>query len=99
MTIEITGDEPRWAGVPVGTIVHACHEKTIDDGLKTLGLPGLDRDSLDPLLTYCAELRCEADQGHVSGLQEAHARPRASPASTTSSPGTRRSSSATAEWF
>ena len=69
MKIEITGDEPRWAGVPVGTIVHACHEKTIDDGLAALALPGLDRDTLEPLLTYCAELRCEADQVTCPGCK------------------------------
>lgn len=69
MKIEITGDEPRWAGVPVGEIVHACHEKTIDEGLKALALPGLDRDNLEPLLTYCAELRCEADRATCPGCK------------------------------
>lgn len=47
-------------GVTVAAVVHACHEKTIDQGLASLA-GGLDRDSLEPILTYCAELRCEAD--------------------------------------
>ena len=44
----------------VAEIVHACHERTIDVGLAELAIPGLDRE-LEPVLTYCAELRCEAD--------------------------------------
>jgi tRNA/rRNA methyltransferase len=48
-------------GVTVAAIVHACHERTIDEGLAGLALPGLDRARLEPLLTYCAELRCEAE--------------------------------------
>jgi len=58
------GTEPRLAGseLPVAAVVHACHEKTIDDGLAALAIPGLDRASLEPVLTYCAELRCEADR-------------------------------------
>jgi tRNA/rRNA methyltransferase len=58
------GAEPRLAGseLPVAAVVHACHEKTIDDGLAALAIPGLDRASLEPVLTYCAELRCEADR-------------------------------------
>ncbi|MEZ5853656.1 MAG: RNA methyltransferase [Hyphomicrobiaceae bacterium] len=67
MTIEsvatAAGAEPQLAGTgqSVGAIVHACHERSIDDGLAALAIPGLDRDSLEPVLTYCAELRCEAD--------------------------------------
>jgi len=45
----------------VAEIVHACHERTIDDGLVQLAVSGLDRTTLEPVLTYCAELRCEAD--------------------------------------
>ena len=48
--------------VPVAAVVHACHERTIDIGLAELAIPGLDRDTLGPLLTYCAELRCEKDE-------------------------------------
>jgi len=55
--------------VPVGAVVHACHERTIDVGLAELGLEGLDRDSLEPLLTYCAERRCEADAATCPGCR------------------------------
>lgn len=45
--------------VPLARLVHACHEKTIDTGLDALAIDGLSRDTLEPVLTYCAELRCE----------------------------------------
>jgi tRNA/rRNA methyltransferase len=61
MQIEIVDGEPRFSNSPLSTIVHACHEKTVDAGLAALALPGLDRETLEPVLTYCAELRCEAD--------------------------------------
>ena len=49
------------SGLPVGRIAHVCHDRTIDVALVELAVPGLDRDRLEPVLTYCAELRCEAD--------------------------------------
>ncbi len=58
-----SGDrEPTFAatGVSLGAIVHATHERTVDAGLAALALPGLDRATLDPVLTWCAELCCEA---------------------------------------
>ncbi|MCU0786360.1 MAG: RNA methyltransferase [Verrucomicrobia bacterium] len=61
MHIETIDGEPRFRNVPLSVIVHACHEKTVDAGLAALALPGLDRETLEPVLTYCAELRCEAD--------------------------------------
>ncbi len=63
--------EPRLdAGGPaLSAIVHACHEKTIDQGLAVLAVPGLDRAALDPMLTYCAELRCEADNATCPGCK------------------------------
>jgi tRNA/rRNA methyltransferase len=68
MTVEnkTAGDgmpTPMLAGsdLPVAAIVHACHVETIDQGLAKLSQPGLDRTTLEPVLTYCAELRCEAD--------------------------------------
>jgi tRNA/rRNA methyltransferase len=62
-TIVVTAGEPRYRGgdVPVARIVHVCHERAIDAGLAELAAPGLDRETLEPVLTYCAELRCEAD--------------------------------------
>lgn len=46
---------------PVARVVHACHEKSVDQGLVTLAIPGLDRETVEPVLTYCAELRCEVE--------------------------------------
>jgi tRNA/rRNA methyltransferase len=56
-------------GVSVGDIVRACHSGTIDDGLTTLAVPGLDRDSLEAVLVYCAELRCIADGATCTGCK------------------------------
>jgi tRNA/rRNA methyltransferase len=50
------------SGLPVGRIAHVCHDRTIDVALRELAVPGLDRERLEPVLTYCAELRCEADK-------------------------------------
>lgn len=57
------------SGMAVSRIVHACHERTIDVALAELAIPGLDRDTLEPLLTYCAELRCEADGATCPGCK------------------------------
>ena len=55
--------------LPVAAVVHACHEKTIDVGLADLAVPGLDRATLEPILTYCAERRCEADDATCPGCR------------------------------
>jgi tRNA/rRNA methyltransferase len=70
-SIEITDAEPRITGDgrPVSAIVHACHERTIDVALAELGMPGLDRASLEPILTYCAELACEAEGASCPGCK------------------------------
>ena len=62
-TVDTSSGEPRLGpgGPPLARIVHACHERTIDVALQELALPGLDRTTLEPVLTYCAELACEAD--------------------------------------
>ena len=57
------------SGRTVAEIVHACHERTIDAGLASLAIPGLDRERLEPVLTYCAELRCEADAAVCPGCK------------------------------
>ena len=70
-TIEIADNEPRLTvdGLAVAAVVHACHERTIDVALAELAVPGLDRASLEPVLTYCAELACEADDATCPGCK------------------------------
>lgn len=69
--VAVRDGQPIVAGstLPVAVVVHACHEKTIDVGLAELAVPGLDRASLEPLLTYCAERRCEADAATCPGCR------------------------------
>lgn len=57
------------SGRPLAEVVHACHEQTIDVGLPALAIPGLDRETLEPLLAYCARLRCEADDVTCPGCK------------------------------
>src|SRR5262245_42381800 len=70
-TIHIVDDEPRLApaGPAIATVVHACHERTIDVALADLALPGLTRQTVEPILTYCAELACEADNVTCPGCK------------------------------
>ena len=49
--------------------MHACHERTIDQGLAELAVPGLDRATLEGVLTYCAEERCIADDASCPGCR------------------------------
>lgn len=67
--ILLEDNEPRIAGRAVGAIVHACHVATIDQGLAQLSIPGLTRDTLEPVLQYCAEVRCAADQVSCPGCK------------------------------
>jgi tRNA/rRNA methyltransferase len=55
--------------MPVAALVHACHEKTIEDGLAAVGAPDFDRNALDRILKYCAELRCEPDAATCPGCK------------------------------
>ena len=57
------------SGRPVAEIVAAVHEHTIDQGLAALAIEGLDRESLEPVLIYCAELKCEADDATCPGCK------------------------------
>lgn len=56
-------------GLPVARLVHACHERSIGEGLDDLGARDFDRAVLDRILTYCAELRCEADGATCPGCK------------------------------
>ena len=74
--VEIVADAhgrrvPRLNGseVAVAEVVHACHELTIDDGLARVGICGLDRTTLEPILTYCAEERCIGDGASCPGCR------------------------------
>lgn len=67
--ITLEDNEPRIAGRAVGAIVHACHVAAIDQGLAQLSIPGLTRDTLEPVLQYCAEVRCAADQVSCPGCK------------------------------
>jgi len=57
------------AELPISELVRVCHERTIDAGLEQLAIPGLDRETVEPLLTYCAELTCEADGATCPGCK------------------------------
>ncbi len=57
------------SGRPVAEIVAAVHEHTVDQGLAALAIDGLDRESLETVLVYCAELKCEADDATCPGCK------------------------------
>jgi tRNA/rRNA methyltransferase len=71
VSVIVKNGQPTVAGTerPVAAVVHACHEKTIDAGLAELAIPGLDRTTLEPILTYCAEQRCQADHATCPGCR------------------------------
>lgn len=55
--------------IALACVVHAVHERAIDDGLRQLAIEGLDRETLEPVLVYCAELRCEPDGATCPGCR------------------------------
>jgi tRNA/rRNA methyltransferase len=69
--IAVEHGEPLIAGtdLAVAAVVHACHEKTVKVGLAELGVPGLDAATVEPILTYCAEQRCKADDATCPGCR------------------------------
>ncbi|MBX9925250.1 MAG: RNA methyltransferase, partial [Hyphomicrobiaceae bacterium] len=66
---DTVGAVPCVGGVPVARVVRQTHEQMIDDGLSALAIPGLDRASLEPVLTYCAEMSCAADGATCPGCK------------------------------
>ncbi len=56
-------------GPTVGAVVHACHAATIDQGLAALRVDGLNRETLEPVLQYCAKLLCVADEASCPGCK------------------------------
>jgi tRNA/rRNA methyltransferase len=64
---------PTFAGTgrAVAGIVTAVHRVPVDEGLAALALLGLDRATLEPVLIYCAEQRCVADNAACPGCRRA----------------------------
>jgi tRNA/rRNA methyltransferase len=56
-------------GIPVSRVVQACHSATIDQGIESLNISGLTRDTLEPILQYCAALRCVEDRVSCPGCK------------------------------
>jgi tRNA/rRNA methyltransferase len=54
---------------PVGTIVDAAHEQGISASLARWAQAGLTTQALEPILTYCAEQRCVADDATCPGCR------------------------------
>ena len=71
IAVDVRHAEPRLAGtdLAVAEVVRACHATTIEDGLASLAVAGLDRSTLEPVLSYCAERRCEADNATCPGCR------------------------------
>ncbi|MBS0234588.1 MAG: RNA methyltransferase [Proteobacteria bacterium] len=53
----------------VSQVVHACHSASIDQGLEALAIPGLTRETLEPVLQYCAALKCVSDEVTCPGCK------------------------------
>ena len=75
---------------------HACHERTIDQGLAELAVPGLDRDDARAASSPTARRSAASPTTRAAPAAGGARRWRGSRASTTSSPAIARSSSATA---
>ncbi len=58
-------------GCSVADIVTAVHRVPIDEGLAALALPSVTRATLEPILIYCAEQRCAADNAACPGCRRA----------------------------
>jgi len=56
-------------GRPVAEIVAAVHERAIDQGLAELAIDGLERATLEPVLVFCAELKCAEAQATCPGCK------------------------------
>lgn len=53
--------------IAVGDLVYTCHEQTIDRALAKFAIPGLNRETLDDVLTYCAEQQCRQADASCPG--------------------------------
>ena len=59
----------RAVGEPVSAIVHEAHERTLTRAMERWRPAGLSRESIEPILTYCAEQRCRADDATCPGCR------------------------------
>ena len=71
LDIRVDGGEPVLGdkNTRVSEVVHACHSASIDQGLEALDIAGLTRLTLEPVLQYCASLRCVNDQVTCPGCK------------------------------
>jgi tRNA/rRNA methyltransferase len=75
LAIRVSTDDaervPMVAGldVPVGAVVDAAHEQGAAVALAQWGEAGLGPETLEPVLTYCAEQRCQADGATCPGCR------------------------------
>ncbi len=56
-------------GQPISSILAALHAAAVDEGLSKLAIPGLTRETLTSVLTYCAEQRCASDNVTCPGCR------------------------------
>jgi tRNA/rRNA methyltransferase len=56
-------------GNPVATIVDVAHEQGVAAALARWSTAGLDSAALEPILVYCAEQRCKADEATCPGCR------------------------------
>jgi tRNA/rRNA methyltransferase len=54
---------------PVSAVVHEAHERTLAGALERWQSAGLSRESIEPILTYCAEQRCRTDEATCPGCR------------------------------
>ena len=57
------------SGRPVSEVVRVLHDQQVDGGLAALAIGGLTRETVEPLLTYCAEQRCIAADASCPGCR------------------------------
>ena len=69
--VAIRKGEPIVAGteLPVAEVVRACHARTANVGLAELAVPGIEPASLEPILAYCAERRCQSEDATCPGCR------------------------------
>jgi tRNA/rRNA methyltransferase len=56
-------------GLAVGAVVHFAHEKSLPTALEGWATAGVTREALEPILVYCAEQRCKADDASCPGCK------------------------------